>query len=265
MKCSVSGISGRMGNTIFRLLNQRGHSLYAGFESPDSPYIGKDAGLLIGLSSPGPVISEISAEKLKGSDAVIDFTSPAASLILLETAVSTLTPVVIGTTGFNEAEKKLISESAKRIPVLFTPNMSIGVNLLFKILEKAAQILPDGYDVEISEAHHKFKKDAPSGTALHLLDIVKKNSSRHSDSNAACSREGIIGERPGNEIGMQVLRGGDIVGEHTVFFVGMGERIELTHRATSRDNFAMGAVRAAEYIAGKTAGLYSIEDVLGLK
>jgi 4-hydroxy-tetrahydrodipicolinate reductase len=143
--------------------------------------------------------------------------------------------------------------------------MSVGVNLLFKILEKAAQILPDGYDVEISESHHKFKKDAPSGTALHLLDIVKKNSPHHANAKQACSREGIIGERNPDEIGMQVLRGGDIVGEHTVYFVGMGERIELSHRATSRDNFAMGAVRAAEYIAGKNAGLYSIEDVVGLK
>jgi len=265
MNFAISGISGRMGTTIYRIIHQRGHSLHAGFESPASPFIGNDAGLLIGLNGVNKHVSEINADKLKGADAVIDFTSPSATMILLESAVSTLTPIVIGSTGFDDAEKKLIFESAKRIPVLFTPNMSVGVNLLFKILEKAAQILPDGYDIEISESHHKFRKDAPSGTALHLLDIVKKNSPHHANAKAACSREGMIGERNPDEIGMQVLRGGDIVGEHTVYFVGMGERIELSHRATSRDNFAMGAVRAAEYIAGKNAGLYSIEDVVGLK
>ncbi len=183
---------------------------------------------------------------------------------VIEAAIKTNNALVIGTTGFNENEKMIIHEAAKKIPVLFAPNMSIGVNLLFKLTEIAAKSLPDGYDVEVFEAHHRFKKDSPSGTARRLIEILKKNILRLNKADEVHGREGIIGERKDNELGVQVLRGGDIVGEHTVFLVGKGERIELTHRAANRDNFAEGAVLGLEFIAGKEPGLYSMNDVLNL-
>lgn len=263
MKFAVNGVAGRMGRSVYRIMTEQGHSLFRGFDVEANPFFGKDAALLVGATGGTPVCA-LDAANLRGADAVIDFTAPAVTMQLLGVAVEARVPVVVGTTGIDAAGRDAIREAARHIPVLFTANMSLGVNLAFKILKYAASIMPERYDVEIFEAHHNRKKDAPSGTALRMFDIVKENSPCRSDAVPLSRPEGIIGERTKREIGMQVLRGGDIVGEHTVFFVGEGERIEITHRCTNRENFAQGAVAGAAYIAGKPAGLYTIEDVLGI-
>jgi len=182
---------------------------------------------------------------------------------LLEEACAAGKPLVIGTTGFSDDQKKSIENASRQIPVLFSPNMSVGVNLLFKLTETAARALNTEYDVEIFEAHHRFKKDAPSGTARRLLEIVRENMGGLEKAKEVPGRDGIVGERSKNEIGILAMRGGDIVGEHTVFFTTFGERIELTHRATSREILSSGAVTAMEFLAGRPAGLYTMYDVLG--
>lgn len=253
-----------MGQAIFRLLLEKGHDLTAAFDAESSGYIGKKAGQFVHRDDIPTVISLINPQSLSGTDTVIDFSSPGASLSLLNAARNAGKALVIGTTGFSDREKKQIEEASSVIPIVFSPNMSVGVNLLFKLTEMASSLLQDGYDIEVFEAHHKFKKDAPSGTAKKLLEIIKDNVPRLKSAPERADRTGILGERPGDEIGVMVMRGGDIVGEHTVFFVGMGERIELTHRALNRDNLARGAVLAAEFLQGKQPGLYTMFDVLGL-
>ncbi len=253
-----------MGTQIYRIMHQRGHALAAGFDAPQSMFFGRDAASIIGQPQCGIAVGDISADALRGAEVVIDFSAPAATSRVLQAAVDSGTGIVIGTTGLDENLRRAIAVASEKIPVVFSPNMSVGVAALFKLVEEAARILSVGYDVEVFEAHHKLKKDSPSGTARRLIDIVKETNPALRDAHGAHGREGLVGERPANEIGVQVLRGGDIVGEHTVFFVGTGERIELTHRATSRENFAEGAVRAAEYLAGRAPGLYTMNDVLGL-
>lgn len=265
---AVNGAAGKMGIAIMNVLVSRGHSIAAAFEHKNSPQIGKriDAylqGLAEHQQGEGTVFEVLSRDRLAASDGVIDFSAPEATLSLIDEAVQTGKPVVIGTTGLGEAQINAIKKASEIIPVIVSPNMAVGVNLLFKLTEIAAKTLKDRYDIEIFEAHHRHKKDAPSGTAKKLLEIVKSSASELIDFRSVDGRSGIIGERSKDEIGMMVLRGGDIVGEHTVFFIGEGERLELTHRATSRNNFAMGAVLALEFLLHQPPGMYSMFDVLG--
>jgi 4-hydroxy-tetrahydrodipicolinate reductase len=264
MKIGVHGASGRMGRAVLKTTLDRKLSVGAVFESETSPFLGKDAGELLFLPPLGVFISVLSGDSVADCDVIVDFSSPSAVPRLLDIAVAEKKPLVICTTGIDEAGRRKIEEASRLIPVVYSPNMSVGVNLMFKLIEKAALTLPEGYDIEVFEAHHRMKKDAPSGTARKLIDIIKEAIPRLGRGKEVYAREGITGERTDDEIGVQVMRGGDIVGEHTVYFISPEERIEITHRASSRDVFAKGAVRAAEYLAGKAPGIYTMYDVLGL-
>jgi 4-hydroxy-tetrahydrodipicolinate reductase len=197
-------------------------------------------------------------------DAVLDFSNPSATNALCGACRDAAKPAVIGTTGHSEKERGLIEELARSVPVVFSPNFSVGVNALFWLTRKAAQMLGDDFDLEITEMHHRLKKDAPSGTAKKLVEILCEVRKLDYSKNVRHGREGLIGERSAKEIGLHSLRGGDVVGDHTMTFAGAGERLELTHKASSRETFAAGALRAARWIVGKPPGLYSMEDVLGL-
>jgi 4-hydroxy-tetrahydrodipicolinate reductase len=227
--------------------------------------IGTDAGILAGCGMLGINISDNLNETVKECDVLIDFTTPKVSLKNLEVCGLFRKAIVIGSTGFTAEELALAQELAKDIPVILAPNMSVGVNVCFKVLADIANILGDDFDVEIVEAHHRMKKDAPSGTAVRMGEVVAGALGRDYRQVANCHREGITGERTREEIGMQTIRGGDIVGDHTVYFIGMGERIELTHRAHTRDMFSRGAVRAAKWIVDRKPGIYDMQDVLGLR
>jgi 4-hydroxy-tetrahydrodipicolinate reductase len=202
---------------------------------------------------------------VKAGDVLIDFTLPEASLDHIRECAEHGKPAVVGSTGFSKEQLAEIGKYAQKIPCVVSPNMSIGVNLCFKILEEIAKTIGEDYDMEIVEAHHRMKKDAPSGTAMKMAQVIAHAVNRNLDQVGVYARKGMIGERSKKEIGIQTLRAGDIVGEHTVMFAGKGERIELTHRAHSRDTFAAGAVRAAKWVVGKKPGLYDMQDVLGLK
>jgi len=261
MKIGICGISGRMGGAILTTMLERNHELACAFDAPDSPHIGKDAGLYGGHEELGVLISAPGA--LSG-EALIDFSSVKASLDILEKAVQANIPIVIGTTGFDSQQKEQIEKASEDIPILFSPNYSLGVNLLFKLTEITTQALEgSNFDVEVFEAHHRNKVDSPSGTAVKLVEIIKNSSAALEAAKEITGREGIVGKRTDDEIGIFAMRGGDIVGEHTVFYAGMDERIELTHRATKRTAFGRGAVVGAEFIAQKKSGLYTMFDVLG--
>jgi len=262
MRIAICGITGRMGKAILTVAVERGHTLSQALDAEQCPMLGQDAGGLISKKL-DVTIESLNKAKLN-ADVVIDFSAPAATEVLLQKAVEQKIPVVIGTTGFSDTQKEKIQQAAQTIPIVFSPNMSVGVNLLFKLTQLAASVLQDGYDVEIFEAHHRLKKDSPSGTAKKLIDVVMETRKDLHNAKLMHGREGIIGQRTDNEIGVMVMRGGDIVGEHTVYFIANGERVELTHHATNRENFARGAVRAAEFLADKKKGLYSMFDVLGL-
>jgi len=263
----VTGASGKMGGRIISLMQDKasGLQLTAAVEKKDLPDVGRDAGEVAGCGRLGiPIVHPIGMALPQG-DVVIDFTEPASTLGILPEVARTRKAIVIGTTGFSKKETERIREFAKQIPCILSPNMSVGVNLVFKILSDAARVTGDDYDVEIVEMHHRFKKDAPSGTAREMARVVAEALKRDLDEVGVYSREGVIGERKKKEIGIQSLRGGDVVGDHTVIFAGAGERIEITHRATSRDNFARGALVAARWIVGRPPGLYNMQDVLGLR
>jgi 4-hydroxy-tetrahydrodipicolinate reductase len=260
----VTGAAGRMGTQIVRLVRATdGMSLAGAVERPGSA-VGQDAGALAFAGPAGVLVVDDLAKALAGADVVIDFTTHEASARHAEACAERGVPLVIGSTGFTPEAKARVATAAKKIPIVLAPNMSVGVTVLFELVRQAAKVLGDGYDVEIVELHHKKKRDAPSGTAVRLGEIAAEALGRDPKDTLAFSRHGIIGERPPREIGMQTLRGGDVVGEHTVFFCGEGERLELTHRATSREQFARGAVRAAQWVVGKPAGLHDMADVLGL-
>ncbi|MBN2078660.1 MAG: 4-hydroxy-tetrahydrodipicolinate reductase [Spirochaetes bacterium] len=263
MKIGVCGICGRMGVSVLEILRGRGHVLAAAFDREEAHCFGKDAGSLLMGEKTGVTVSSMGADAVAACEGIIDFSSPAASLELITIACDKKIPLVVGTTGFSSGEKEEILKAAEYIPVLFSPNMSLGVNLLFKLAEVASRALSEEYDVEIFEAHHRFKKDAPSGTARRLLDIVRENKRGLGDAVEVAGREGIPGPRGSGEIGVLAMRGGGIVGEHTLYFVAPDERIELTHRASSRDTLARGAVMGMEFISGRPAGLYTMYDVLG--
>jgi 4-hydroxy-tetrahydrodipicolinate reductase len=266
VKIAVCGAAGRMGGRIIVAVTEaEGCELAGALERPGHPMLGMDAGMLAGCGSLGVAISDDLNAVIGGCDVLIDFTTPKVSLKNLEACALQKKAIVIGSTGFTPEERALAKELAKDIPCVLAPNMSVGVNVCFKVLADIAKILGDDFDVEIVEAHHKLKKDAPSGTAVRMGEVVAEALGRDYNKVANFHREGITGERTREEIGMQTIRGGDIVGEHTVYFIGMGERIELTHRAHTRDMFSRGSVRAAKWVVSQKPGLYDMQDVLGLR
>jgi 4-hydroxy-tetrahydrodipicolinate reductase len=266
LKAIVTGAGGKMGGRIISLIHATDSIELAGaVEKSGHPAVGKDAGENLGLGRIGVPISTDLQVCIDQGDVVIDFTSHEASLHNLEIAAAHSRAMVIGSTGFTTEELKIAAEFSRRVSCVLSPNMSVGVNVLFKVLATVAGILGDDYDVEIMEAHHHLKKDAPSGTAMKMAEVVATALGRDLDKVGVFSRHGIIGERTKTEIGVQTLRAGDIVGEHTVMFGGSGERLEFIHRAHSRDNFAQGAIRAAKWVVGKKPGLYDMQDVLGLR
>ncbi|HBR98391.1 MAG TPA: 4-hydroxy-tetrahydrodipicolinate reductase [Gammaproteobacteria bacterium] len=262
---AIIGVAGRMGRALMQACEERDSlTLTAAVEHSSSPYLGTDAGLLLHGSPLGvEVISDLSPA-LAAADVAIDFTRPEPALATLDAAVANGKSAVIGTTGFSEAQKARIAAAAEQIPVVFAANYSVGVTLSLRLLAEAAKVLGDDYDVEIIEAHHRHKVDAPSGTALRMGEVVAEALGRDLASCAVYGREGHTGERDAKTIGFETIRGGDVVGDHTVLFAGVGERLEITHKASNRMTFASGAVRAAQWVASQPAGLYDMGDVLGL-
>lgn len=266
VKIAVAGATGRMGSRITALAKEfHGISLTGAFERKGHDGVGRDIGSLIGMGETGVVVKDSFEAAAGGCDVVIDFTSTAATLSHIKLAAAAKKAMVVGTTGFSKEEAAALKEQAALIPIVLAPNMSVGVNLLLKVLQEVARVLGDDYDVEIVEAHHRLKKDAPSGTALKMAQVIAEALGRNLEETAVYARKGLIGERTKKEIGIQTVRAGDIVGEHTVLFGGLGERIEITHKVSSRDTFARGALKAALWVAGRKPGLYDMQDVLGLK
>ncbi len=268
IKAIVTGAAGRMGSRIINVLStSEGIRLSSAVERKGHPLVGQDACGPAGIPAAGvlTVITDDLNAALKTGDVVIDFTLPEASLEHLKTCAEHGKAMVIGSTGFSKDQLAEVNKLVQKIPCVLSPNMSIGVNLCFKVLAEIAKTIGDDYDMEIVEAHHRMKKDAPSGTAMKMAQVIAQAVNRNLDEVGVYARKGMIGERSKKEIGIQTVRGGDIVGEHTVLFAGKGERIEITHRAHSRDTFAAGAVRAAKWVVGKKPGLYDMQDVLGLK
>ncbi|WP_141266094.1 4-hydroxy-tetrahydrodipicolinate reductase [Thermodesulfovibrio sp. Kuro-1] len=266
IKIAVCGAAGRMGSRIVALSRDYPElKLTGAIESKTNPKIGIDAGIIAGIGEIGVRIDDRLEKAIANADVVINFTSPEATLEHLEIVKKFKKSMVIGTTGFSNEQLSIIQKASKKIPIVLSPNMSIGVNLLFKILKDVAKVLGDDYDIEIVEAHHRMKKDAPSGTAIKMAKVIAEALDRNFDDVAVYARKGIIGERTKKEIGIQTVRAGDIVGEHTVIFGGLGERIEIIHKASSRDTFARGALRAVIWLYGKPAGFYDMGDVLGIK
>jgi 4-hydroxy-tetrahydrodipicolinate reductase len=262
----VCGVGGRMGGAVVRAVQQSAdYRLVAAIDKPGSARLGKDAGEVSAAGRSGVLISDGLAQALQSNAVIVDFSQPAASIGFLRTAAKRRIPMVIATTGFDGKQQAEIGRLSRRTPTLLSANTSLGVNVLVSLLGKAAQMLGDDYDVEIVEAHHRFKKDAPSGTALALGRSIAEALGRDLGKVSINGRRGIVGERSKKEIGILSVRAGDIVGEHTVIFGGIGERLEFTHRAHSRDTFARGALRAAQWLATRKPGLYGMQDVLAFE
>ena len=265
LKIAVAGASGRMGRMLIEAIAAAPDATLSGaLDVAGSPLIGSDAGAFSGQLT-GVVIHSEFERALAGADCLIDFTRPEGTLKHLEYCAANGIKVVIGTTGFDEAGKEAIRAAAEKVSVVFAPNMSVGVNVTLKLLEMAAKSFAEGYDIEIIEAHHRHKVDAPSGTALKMGEVIADALGRDLKDCAVYGREGVTGERDPSTIGFATVRGGDIVGDHTVLFAGTGERIEITHKSSSRVTYAHGALRGARFIADKANGLYDMQDVLGLK
>jgi 4-hydroxy-tetrahydrodipicolinate reductase len=266
LRLAVPGAAGRMGQMILKVIaDTPGTELVGAIERPGSPFLGRDAGLVAGLGELGVPIRAELEEALANAQVIIDFTAPAATAWTVSRAAEREVAVVIGTTGLGEAEKRAVWQASERIPIVLSANMSLGVNVLFGLLAQAARALGSDYDVEIVELHHRLKKDAPSGTALSMASVLAEALGRDLSQAARYGRQGQVGARPADEIGILAVRGGDIVGEHTAYFCGLGERLEITHRAASRETFARGAVRAARWLGDRDPGLYDMQDVLGLR
>ena len=261
---AVAGAAGRMGRTVIQALAEAEDArLAAALEMPGHESAGSDAGTLAGVGEQGVRI--VDREAGMGSfDVLIDFTNAASALTHLEECVRRERPAVIGATGFDDSQKAAVHEMAKHVPVVLAPNMSVGVNLCLRLLQSAARALGDEVDIEIIEAHHRHKVDAPSGTALRMGEVVAEALGRDLRECAVFGREGHTGARDRATIGFETIRAGDIVGEHTVLFAGAGERVEITHRSSSRMNYAAGALRAARWVKGRPCGVYDMLDVLGL-
>ena len=262
-RIAIAGASGRMGRMLIEAVTQSTDlQLAAALDQAGSPMIGQDACAFLGKPS-GVLISD-QLDTLAGVDCLIDFTRPEGTLVHIEACVRHGVNLVIGTTGFDEAGKAAIARAAESIGIVFAPNMSVGVNATLKLLDMAARILNSGYDVEVFEAHHHHKVDAPSGTALKMGETIAHAWGKPLDEIATWARHGHTGPREPGTIGFSVVRGGDIVGDHTVYFCGTGERIEITHRSSSRAGYAEGSLRAARFLAGKKSGLFDMQQVLGL-
>lgn len=264
MKFCIAGASGRMGRMLVEaVLCSPGDTLVGALDVPGSPALGQDAAAFLGRDSGVAITADLRAG-LAGADVLIDFTRPEGTLAHLALCRELGVRAVVGTTGFDAAGKAAIAEAARHIPVVFAPNMSVGVNVVLKLLDMAARALATGYDIEVIEAHHRHKVDAPSGTALAMGETIAAALGRELKDCAVYAREGHTGERDPSAIGFACIRGGDIVGDHTVLFAGTGERIEIAHKASSRQGYAQGSLRAAHFLASKPAGLYSMADVLQL-
>ncbi|MFL2525880.1 MAG: 4-hydroxy-tetrahydrodipicolinate reductase [Candidatus Azotimanducaceae bacterium] len=265
LRIGISGVAGKMGRALVQaIFEAKDLSLGAAFESASSPVIGIDAGELAGVGKLDVIVEELTEGSLNEVDIVIDFSIPVATLSLAEICEIGLKGMVIGTTGFEKDQLSYLEKCSANIPIFMSPNMSVGVNVLFKLARIASESFGEEVDCEILEAHHAQKIDAPSGTAVRLGEILANSRSADIKNVGTYGREGLVGERMKQEIGFSSIRGGDIVGDHTVFFIGEGERIEITHRAQSRVNFAQGAIRAARFLSDKKTGLYDMEKLLDL-
>ena len=264
-KIAIAGASGRMGHMLVDAVRAADDCVLSGaLDIAASPAIGQDAGAFAGQVT-GVLIASDLRTGLQNSQVLIDFTRPEGTLAHLQVCRELGVAAVIGTTGFTDAQKAEIAEIARSIPIMMAPNMSVGVNVTLKLLEMAAKALSTGYDIEIVEAHHRHKVDAPSGTALKMGEVIADALGRDLKDCAVYAREGVTGERDPSSIGFATIRGGDIVGDHTVLFAGIGERIEISHKSSSRVTYAQGSLRAVRFLAGKPPGLYDMFDVLGLK
>jgi 4-hydroxy-tetrahydrodipicolinate reductase len=264
IKAIVVGAAGKMGGRVIHIIKETpSMKLARAVERPDHPSIGMDIGDVIGLGRIG-VLLESSLKKGEG-DVIINFSSPQASLESLEFAKEAGLAIVIGTTGLSSEQMNKVKELSKNVRCVLAPNMSVGVNVMFRVVQEVARVLGPEYDIEILEAHHRLKKDSPSGTAVKLGELISSSIGRDFGKVGVYGRKGMVGERTKEEIGMQVIRAGDIVGEHTVLFGGIGERLEIIHRSHTRDNFARGAIRAALWVVNQPNGLYDMQDVLGLR
>ena len=264
-RVAVAGSSGRMGRMLIEAISESSDCRLSGaLDRAEGPGIGHDAGAPLGLHTGVEVVSDL-RQGLRDAQFLIDFTRPQATLQHVEACEPSGIAMVIGTTGFDADGLRRIEAAARRIPIMLAPNMSVGVNVVLKLLEHAARALREGYDIEIIEAHHRHKVDAPSGTALKMGEVVARAAGRDLQRDAVWSRHGHTGARAEGSIGFSVVRGGDIVGDHTVLFAGTGERIEITHKSSSRATYAEGSLRAVRFLAGRAPGLYDMHDVLGLK
>ncbi|MBB5214980.1 4-hydroxy-tetrahydrodipicolinate reductase [Parapusillimonas granuli] len=261
MRIAIAGADGRMGRMLIEAVLQSADlQLSVALDRPGSPAIGQDAGAFLGRETGVLITSDL--DSLAQADCLIDFTRPEGTLTHLEACLKHGTKCVIGTTGFSDQGKQAIHAASQKIAIVFAPNMSVGVNVTLKLLDMAARLLNSGYDVEVFEAHHRNKVDAPSGTALAMGEAVASAWGKKLDDIADWARHGETGARETGKIGFSVLRGGDIVGDHTVYFCGTGERIEITHRSSSRATYAQGSLRAARYLSRKEFGLFDMQDVL---
>jgi 4-hydroxy-tetrahydrodipicolinate reductase len=264
-KIVITGSTGRMGRALIEVIAAAPDlRLHAALERADCPGLGQDAGAFAGVVTGVPVSADVEAA-LRGADVLVDFTRPVATMLHAEACARHGVKLVIGTTGFSEEQKARLQELARSTAMVMAPNMSVGVNVLLRLIDLAARTLGDEFDVEILEAHHRHKVDAPSGTALRMGEVVAAAMGRSLAVDAVYGREGVTGERDPRTIGFATVRGGDIVGDHTVLFAGTGERVELTHKASSRATFAQGALRAARFLAGRSSGIHDMQDVLGLR
>ena len=265
LNIAVAGASGRMGRMLIETIrNADDATLVGALDVPQSPAIGTDAAAFLGTPA-GVTIESDLAKGLAKAEFLIDFTRPEGTLKHLEYCARHGIKAIIGTTGFDDAGKAAIAAAAEKTAIVFAPNMSVGVNVTLKLLEMAAKSFSHGYDIEIVEAHHRHKVDAPSGTAIKMGEVIASALGRELKDVAVYAREGVTGERDPSSIGFATIRGGDIVGDHTVLFAGIGERIEISHKSSSRFSYAQGSVRAARFLADKKTGLYDMQDVLGLK
>ena len=265
LRVCVAGASGRMGQMLVEAVRASGDCALSGaLDIASSPSLGQDAGAFAGHATGVTITADLS-QGLAGSQFLIDFTRPEGTMAHLRECARQGVAVVIGTTGFSDDDKAEIAQIAKQIPVVMAPNMSVGVNVTLKLLEMAAKAMSTGYDIEIIEAHHRHKVDAPSGTALKMGEVIADALGRDLKDCAVYAREGVTGERDPSSIGFATIRGGDIVGDHTVLFAGIGERIEISHKSSSRATYAQGSLRAVRFLAGKSSGLYDMFDVLGLR
>jgi len=265
MKIAIAGATGRMGKMLIEtVLNTADAQLVGALEHASCPQLGEDAGAFLGKKT-GVLISADVAQVLANAEFLIDFTRPEGTLAHLAVAEKTATKMIIGTTGLSAEQMVSLKTASKKLAIVFAPNMSVGVNATLKLLEIAAKMLNQGYDIEIIEAHHRHKVDAPSGTALKMGEVIADALGEKLDDLAVYTREGYTGERKEGSIGFATVRGGDIVGDHTVLFAGDGERIEISHKSSSRQSYAQGALRAARFLQSQNSGLYDMQDVLGLR